>query len=520
MRFRKALRYGLAALALPLIGATARHASAEPITIGAVYAVVVGAYEAYQQLQGLVSSNSSLGSSILAATDAIYQELQLQQYVAWKTQALNGMYGFRNLQYRPLGYSSNDEDWEYAESEAATALTYYEVLVESGGNVDSLYAMAPTYAALLATHAGLVAMREDIYPGEPFNWNENNAHQASGIKTLNQLVGSSRYMCDPGENPGAGHYNDDYAWQGTEPTNYDSSSKSRFWPKLMNDYVTVGYWTGLRVVGVLNGTCQYRSETHPMRCSPGSSTCAPIKRTDLSTNLVDQQCTLLCCTGNVWPANSGEYLSGAETARGLGAYYYDTKEFVSLLRTTMKGILSIGGGNTGYDEASMSLPAYGRKVDPVTTESSCTHTGGLAYPMMDVPTPPNPVSFASGYFVQGDGYNIFPDQLVRISNNPAGKIARSNAFPIPGAGPYTLVVRYYQNNTVGQTAKVSFQSGNNGETLAVIGNNVSFPYTNGNWKLLRIDFATNVYWPSTAYARIEFKTGQVGYLDSVWLLER
>ncbi|HKO50211.1 MAG TPA: hypothetical protein VJV79_20915 [Polyangiaceae bacterium] len=45
------------------------------------------------------------------------------------------------------------------------ALNHYEVTVDTGANVDSMYLMASTYAALLATHAGLIAMRDDIYPG-------------------------------------------------------------------------------------------------------------------------------------------------------------------------------------------------------------------------------------------------------------------------------------------------------------------------------------------------------------------
>ena len=334
-----------------------------------------------------------------------------------------------------------------------------------------------------------------------------------GIKTLNKLVGSSRYMCDPGYNPGAGYYNDTYA-NGVEPTSYDSASKSRFWPKLEDKDVLVGTWTGIRYIRNADNTCTRRIDTRNQYCNPVTGVCTPIRASDFPD--IGNRCP--CCTaGIVWPKTAAETASGVETARGLGAYYYGSQEVVSLLRATMKGILSLGGGNVEENGASLSLPAYGRKVDPTIIESACAHTGGVAYPMIDVPPTPTPLAFQSGNFgPAGDGRNIFPIE-VRLSNDTASErnVARSATFELPAqTRAYTLVLRYYSDGT---TAKVGLQHHISGGTLKVISNSVNLANTNSNWKLLRLNFETNYGWPHSIYARIEHRGGATAYLDATWL---
>ncbi|HKO50212.1 MAG TPA: PKD domain-containing protein [Polyangiaceae bacterium] len=74
------------------------------------------AYQHLTDLLGLGETDSSLAQSIAAARDAIfYEQQQQQQYVEWRTGALNAMQGFENLQYQPLNDLGNDDTWESAE---------------------------------------------------------------------------------------------------------------------------------------------------------------------------------------------------------------------------------------------------------------------------------------------------------------------------------------------------------------------------------------------------------------------
>jgi len=525
------LKFGLVAFALPLIGLTPRPANADPITVGAVYEVVTTAYEIYQDLApllGLGNSNSGLADAINSARTAILNEVYSWEDTNFKANALSSMQAFHDLQFRSQGDPANPATWNTAIENARTTLNFYEVMVNDMANVDQLYALAPTYAALLATHAGLTSMKDDIFPGYPATWHETNERQALGIQTLNQLVGSPRYMCDPGFNPGAGNYNDSYAYNGVAPNNYDSPSKSRFWSKLENGYLPSGTWTGTRYAyytSEQSSYCYPTTESATQYCNPITGDCQSIPLLDATIPEGQPNFDSSSCPSQyavAWPLNNADKATALDSARGLAAYYYGTEEVVSLLEKSMAGILSLGGGNYPDDEGSLSLPGSGRQVDPTITEASCSNTGGVAYPMIDVPALPNPQPFGTGYLVPGDGRNFFPDQQVRITNQTAYEknVARTAIFDIPGPGAYTLVLRYNTASNGTSVAKVGLQSGIDGGTLLVISNTVHFPATSENWRLVRLDFDTNYGWPSSFYARLQYTSGGTNYLDAAWLETR
>jgi len=132
--------------------------------------------------------------------------------------------------------------------------------------------------------------------------------------------------------------------------------------------------------------------------------------------------------------------------------------------------------------------------------------------------------FGGGFLQMGDSFNYFPEAQSRLNT---GIISRSDPLrPQPHAtwvsANQSLFIRYLQPHATSAFVRVSLQNRDTGATLYLAGSKEFAPTIPndggyGQWGLVRVPFRGNSNWPETVYARLEFVSGAIVYVDAAWI---
>jgi len=125
-----------------------------------------------------------------------------------------------------------------------------------------------------------------------------------------------------------------------------------------------------------------------------------------------------------------------------------------------------------------------------------------------------PTAFGDGYQQVGDNSNIFNDHQVLLNSSHA--VTRSLPLYIPKSRTSTIALRYLQPHATGSKLTVKLMDGDTFSTKVTFFN-VDFPPTGDIWTVKRFTVNTVSSWPTNYYLRVELMSGEITYVDAVWV---
>lgn len=340
---------------------TSRPAHAiDPATVMMVIGYVKQAYDTYKSLSGMLGGGGlTLAQQLQQVQEKIIGEMRSQRNAALQAQTRSVFTLFRNLSDNQRGDPTNAGLWtNLITLQQETADQMFSIATQ--GDAASRYELAPAYNALIATGAGVLRIKGEIWPSYPSSWNDFYLWLQPGVQGNYSMVGSQIHECYPGFNPGysppPNNITSFNQWIARmKPGKYRQSA---LWNAMEGPRLhTVG--TALRTCfGVPGSTAVVSYLCSPTRC-PGIAGC---QLTHLTT----------ACT------SSGK--TGTECAAELAKPHFDADPMVKIIRAGSVGIQTLSGGND-YDAPNNNwLLAQGKFVDPWVDEASCGASGPWAYP--------------------------------------------------------------------------------------------------------------------------------------------
>jgi hypothetical protein len=244
-----------------------------------------------------------------------------------------------------------------------TATAMYDI-IQSDADVQSSYELAPAYNVLIHAGNNVLRAKEFIHPQFPSRWEDYYLWNQPAIDADYELVGSQRFQCWPGKNPGYRpkpspfNTNAYTAWMTTtQPGLYKDS---QLWTKkLANKGVTV-----LKKSMTCHGSQGFSTS---YVCNPGTRKCS---WTAISGCIVGpityRRCaegtpSLVCADANVQPG-------------------WDADPVVKIVRASMTHIQKLSGGNDYDAPNNDALTSQGKIVDPWVNEPACGAGAPWAYP--------------------------------------------------------------------------------------------------------------------------------------------
>jgi hypothetical protein len=342
------------------------HAAIDPVSIKAYVELATSVVKLVQSIFG--GNGQDMAAQLRAIQDAVVGELRTLRNDQLQANTRSVFALFSDLADNGRTDPTNDEMWANIRIlQQTTADAFYQVL--QGSDVNSSYSLLPAYNSLLVTGTAVLALKKEIWSGAPSSWNDHYIWAQAGANADYRMVRSQRHQCYPGSNPGykppppktpRAPY---AAWEAmTKPGKY---KESVLWKKLANKSFHVETWSGQCCGGRAGcGTISVKTS-----CNAATRVCAPAVVS--CSSFVPQTRTFAAC---------GDGVSPADCAQQLAKPGFDDDAVVQVVRSGMKGVMTLSGGND-YDAASNNaLLAQGKFVDPWTDESSCGSSAPWAYP--------------------------------------------------------------------------------------------------------------------------------------------
>jgi len=168
----------------------------------------------------------------------------------------------------------------------------------------------------------------------------------------------------------------------------------------------------------------------------------------------------------------------------------------------------------------------GDGLQPIITTTLSANTSWRFVGPMDTgdaqtPTTPGgtyvPTAFGDGHQEVGDNSNIFNDHQVRLQSS--SPVTRSLPLYVPRSRNLTLVLRYLQPHATGSKISVGLMDSHTYGTKIAF-SNIDIPPTGDLWQEKRFNFSTTSSWATDFYTRVELKSGEITYIDAVWIETR
>ena len=344
-------------VALGLAGSSTQtstaNAALDPST--AVSAIKNGfaLYSAARSLFG-----QSTAQQINQAVNQLIGYMNRQRDMQWRTAARSAAADLASLSTRQPGDPTADElfnnIWNNLSVSGIDSI--YQELRYANDPATS-YETAPLLNVMASGWTGLLLMKGQIFPGFPSAWVDYHQRLQPTMDMNYALAGSQQFLCWPWHNPGRGGYNQTNAPDGQFFNDARSIYRSELFRHLGNRWIEVGRTRAWTPAGYVVSTITYSNPTS----GQGYMWVLPL--------------------GNIPITDTATLATNRERARSLYLPTFEADPNVKIIRAGMFALLSVGGGDEGYDEASTSLPAAGMFVDPWVYEgTSCGPYWGSAYP--------------------------------------------------------------------------------------------------------------------------------------------